>query len=55
MLNSIGTTEWVIIALIVLFLFGGKRIPEFFKGVGDAVKEFKKAARDTGQDEKSKS
>lgn len=49
MLNSIGTTEWIIIALIVLFLFGGKKIPEFFKGLGDAVKEFKKASKDSDE------
>jgi sec-independent protein translocase protein TatA len=46
MFQSIGTTEWVIIALVVLFLFGGKKIPEFFKGIAEAVKEFKRAARD---------
>ncbi len=47
MFQSIGTTEWVVIALIVLLLFGGKKIPEFFKGVGEAVREFKKASKDT--------
>ena len=47
MFRSIGTTELLIIAVIVLVLFGGKKIPEFFKGLGDAVKEFKKAAKDT--------
>ncbi len=47
MLRSIGTTEWLIIAVIVLFLFGGKKIPEFFKGLADAVKEFKKASKDS--------
>lgn len=52
MLRSIGTTEWLIIALIVLLLFGGKKIPEFFKGLGDAVNEFKKASTDS--DKKSK-
>jgi sec-independent protein translocase protein TatA len=46
-LQSIGTTEWLIIGAIILFIFGGKKIPEFFKGLGDAVKEFKKAARDS--------
>lgn len=45
MLRSIGTTEWVVIALIVLLLFGGKKIPEFFKGIGEAVREFKKASK----------
>jgi len=52
---SIGTTEWIIIALIVLLLFGGKKIPEFFKGLGEAVREFKKSAKGTNEDEKNKS
>ena len=52
MFKSIGTTEWLIIAFIVLLLFGGKKIPEFFKGIADAVKEFKKSAKDTDEKEK---
>lgn len=44
MFKSIGTTEWIVIGLIVLFFFGGKKIPELFKGFGDAIKEFKKAS-----------
>lgn len=47
MFRSIGTTEWIIIAAIVLLLFGGKKIPEFFKGLAEAVKEFKKASKNT--------
>ena len=53
MFRSIGTTEWIIIGLIVLFLFGGKKIPEFFKGLADAVKEFKKASKDTDKKEEA--
>jgi sec-independent protein translocase protein TatA len=52
MFKSIGTTEWIVIALIVLFLFGGKKIPEFFSGLADAVKEFKKASKDTSEEKK---
>lgn len=52
MFQSIGSMEWVIIAAIILLLFGGKKIPEFFKGLGDAIREFKKAARDTDQEVK---
>ena len=37
----IGVWEWVIIALVVLLLFGGKKIPELMKGVGKGVKAFK--------------
>lgn len=46
MFRSIGSTELIIIAVIVLFLFGGKKIPEFFKGLAEAVKEFKKTSKD---------
>ena len=37
----IGIWEWVIIALVVLLLFGGKKIPELMKGMGKGVKAFK--------------
>lgn len=43
---DLGTPELVIIALIVIFLFGGKKIPELFKGLGEAVGLFKKAVTD---------
>ena len=49
MLQSIGITEWLIIALIVILLFGGKKIPELFKGLAEAVREFKKASRDSDE------
>lgn len=51
MLQSIGVTEWLIIALIVVLLFGGKKIPELFKGLGEAIREFKKASKDSKQNE----
>jgi sec-independent protein translocase protein TatA len=43
MLKGIGTTELVIVAVIVLVLFGGRKLPELGRGLGDAIKEFKKA------------
>ncbi len=43
MLANIGSTEILIIAVIVLILFGGKKLPEMGRGLGDAFKEFKKA------------
>ena len=46
MLQSIGVTEWLIIALIVVLLFGGKKIPELFKGLAEAIREFKKTSKD---------
>lgn len=47
MFSSIGTTEWLIIIAVVVFLFGGKKIPEFFKGLGESISEFKKAASES--------
>ncbi len=53
MFRSIGVTEWLIIAFIVLLLFGGKKIPEFFKGLADAVKEFKKSSKDDDKEKEA--
>ena len=39
--GTLGATEIIIIALIVLLLFGGKKIPELMKGIGKGVKSFK--------------
>jgi len=41
--KGIGTTELIIIAVILLILFGGKKLPELRKGIGEAISEFKKA------------
>jgi sec-independent protein translocase protein TatA len=38
---GLGTTELIFIALVVLLLFGGKKIPELMKGLGKGVKSFK--------------
>lgn len=47
----IGWTEIIIIALIVLLLFGGKKIPELMKGLGKGVRSFKDGME--GKEEKS--
>ena len=39
--GSFGAGEVIVIALIVLLLFGGKKIPELMKGIGKGVKSFK--------------
>ena len=41
-----GMGEWVIIGLFVLIFFGAKKIPEFAKGLGKGIKEFKDAVKD---------
>jgi len=45
-------SEWhIILALIIVFLlFGGKKLPELARGIGEAMKEFKKAQRDIHDD-----
>ena len=45
-LGNLGTGEIIIIAIIVLLLFGGKKIPELMKGIGKGVKNFKKGMSD---------
>ena len=40
---GLGTTELVVILVVVLLLFGGRKIPEFMKGLGKGIKEFKDA------------
>lgn len=40
-LGNLGTGEIIIIAIIVLLLFGGKKIPELMKGIGKGVRNFK--------------
>ncbi|MCK9628718.1 MAG: twin-arginine translocase TatA/TatE family subunit [Bacteroidales bacterium] len=39
--GSVGASEVIIVALVVLLLFGGKKIPELMKGIGKGVKSFK--------------
>ncbi|QQG41629.1 MAG: twin-arginine translocase TatA/TatE family subunit [Candidatus Woesebacteria bacterium] len=45
MFRGIGTTELVIIFVILLVLFGGKKLPELGRGIGDAIREFKKSLK----------
>lgn len=45
-LGAIGPGSWVLIAVVVLLLFGGKKIPELMRGLGSGIKEFKDASKD---------
>ena len=47
LLGLMGGYEIIIIAVIVLILFGGKKIPELMKGLGKGMKEFKNATNDS--------
>ena len=46
LLGVLGTNEIIIILVIVLLLFGGRKIPELMRGLGKGVREFKDAVKD---------
>ena len=43
---GLGTPEIILIAIVILVLFGAKKIPELMQGLGKGIKEFKKASSD---------
>ena len=45
LIGSFGTTEILLIVFVIVLLFGAKRIPELFKGMGQGVREFKDASK----------
>ncbi|MBF0694122.1 MAG: twin-arginine translocase TatA/TatE family subunit [Flavobacterium sp.] len=45
-MGRFGVTEIIVILVIVLLLFGGRKIPELMKGLGSGIKEFKNASKD---------
>ena len=49
-LGMIGWPETVAILVVVLILFGAKKLPEMAKGFGQGIKEFKKATREVNDD-----
>lgn len=53
--GTIGFTEILLIALVVLLFFGGKKIPELMKGLGKGVKSFKDGVKGVGDEINSNS
>ena len=49
-LSGVGFQEILLIGLFILVFFGAKKIPEFMKGLGKGVKEFKEAVKDVKRD-----
>ena len=49
-LAFVGMWEVIIIALVILLIFGGKKIPELMKGLGKGVKNFKEGMKDVEDD-----
>jgi sec-independent protein translocase protein TatA len=52
-LGFFGPQELIIVLVIVLLLFGGKKIPELMKGLGSGIKEFKDASKDVSKTEET--
>ena len=44
-MGNFGLTEIIIVLVIIILLFGGRKIPELAKGLGEGIKSFKKALR----------
>lgn len=45
MFRNLGTPEILIIAFLIILFFGARKVPEFIKGIGEAITEFKKAVK----------
>ena len=52
-MGNLGATEILLILLVVVLLFGGRKIPELMKGIGQGMKEFKKASHVEDEPEKT--
>jgi sec-independent protein translocase protein TatA len=50
MFGNLGATEIILIVIAILILFGAKKIPEFAKGIGKGMREFKKAVKEVEDD-----
>jgi sec-independent protein translocase protein TatA len=51
-MGKIGFTEILMILVVVVLLFGGRKIPELMKGIGQGMKEFKKASKYDPEEDK---
>jgi sec-independent protein translocase protein TatA len=45
-----GGLEWVLILVVVILLFGARKIPELARGLGQGIREFKKATKEDGKE-----
>jgi sec-independent protein translocase protein TatA len=53
-MGNFGATEIILILLVIVLLFGGRKIPELMKGIGQGMKEFKKASKVDNEEDKFK-
>jgi len=50
LLFSLGAPELIVIVVLVLLLFGGRKIPELMRGLGKGIREFKSASKDDSKE-----
>lgn len=51
-LGNMGLQEWILVLVVVLLLFGGRKLPELMHGIGKGISNFRKAVK--GEDEDNK-
>ena len=54
LLWALGVREMILILAIVLLLFGGRKIPELFRGIGKGIRDFKDAKNDKKENDETK-
>ena len=52
-MGNFGIGEWIIVLLVILVLFGAKKIPDLAKGIGKGIKDFKNALKDDEEEKNS--
>ena len=52
-MGNFGVGEWIVILLVILVLFGAKKIPDLAKGIGKGIKDFKNALKDDEEEKTS--
>ena len=52
-MGNFGVGEWIIVLLVILVLFGAKKIPDLAKGIGKGIKDFKNALKDDEEEKNS--
>jgi sec-independent protein translocase protein TatA len=53
-MGSIGITELLLILVIVLLIFGGRKIPELARGLGEGIRNFRQAVREDPEEKKDR-
>lgn len=51
--RNIGITEIIVVAVVILILFGGKKLPELAKGIAQAIREFRGALKEDDKKDKT--